>query len=396
MGIGATSVIYLLSKGLSLSDLAVIKLTQGAVIILAEIPTGIVADAFGRKASIKAAILSSMASFLFYLLSDSFWGFLVADLLNALAIAFWSGAFEAFVVDTVGDNRFSEGYLEKVFSRITSFDALATMIGGFVGALLSDRSPVLPFYFSLILGFITFIIAASLLKEERGTIRSSLNTKSELNRFIQLFARLKADLLLSFEMGVGNALLRPFFLVQVFLQFAFQPLLHYWQPYFKGIDYSVSQSQLGGIFFAYVAAQSLISMIVASQIAQKPNWVSKILVVELVLVFTSFLFLSQPQSLAFAITAFLLVQGFGSNLRTLLSVRFNQFIESQHRATILSSVSLVSRFGMLSALGLLQVVLNKISVTQVFWISVLGFAFLLPSIYYWQRSLATLVARGGR
>ena len=49
MFVGGVSVAYLMSQGISLADIALIKALQAAVVFTAEVPTGIFGDRWGRK-----------------------------------------------------------------------------------------------------------------------------------------------------------------------------------------------------------------------------------------------------------------------------------------------------------------------------------------------------------
>jgi MFS family permease len=66
MFVGATSVAYLLHSGLGLDDIAFLKTVQALVLILGEVPTGVLADSIGRKRSLVLAVLFGIAGFFLF------------------------------------------------------------------------------------------------------------------------------------------------------------------------------------------------------------------------------------------------------------------------------------------------------------------------------------------
>jgi MFS family permease len=386
MGIGAVSTIYLLSKGLSLSDVASIKMIQGFTILFAEVPTGLFADYFGNRLSIIAAVVASLLSFVTYIYGSNFWEFALADIFNALAISFWSGAFEAYVVEAYSEHLHKDGFLETLFSRLSSLDAIATMFGGAIGAYFYKLSPRGPFYFSLILGVVTLVLALVLLRTPESHSRNLNQPIIKLTERVRLFlASLCAGLSIALKTGLGNPKLRPFFLIQVCLQFIFQPVLHYWQPFFRSFGAIVSEASLGNIFFCYVGAQSLLAWAVTLLIKKYPSSVNKVLFAELILMSFGFGVLSNNTVLPRALLAFILVQGLSGNFRSLIGVKFNRFINSAQRATVLSSVSLISRVGMLISLSILHNFLDRFGVAHVFLVSLFGICCLVPLMIRWQK-----------
>ena len=167
MGTGATIVIFMLANGSSLADIAAIKLVQGVVILLAEIPTGLIADLYGRKKSVLAACFSAILSFAAYYFGRDVHWYYAAEILNALAISFWSGAFNALVVDNNPDLSRRGLTLDVVFSRMATFGSVATMFGGYVGGLLATKHLAAPFLFSSAIMVLAALSLGGLVREDQ-------------------------------------------------------------------------------------------------------------------------------------------------------------------------------------------------------------------------------------
>src|SRR5688572_2369293 len=114
MFVGATSVTYLLSVGVSFQELAALKSIQAFVLIFGEVPTGILADSFGRKQSLVLSGICAILGFLTFYFSSSFVYFGVAETLTALSLCFWSGAYESCAIDTAKLDHV-EGSLNRFF-----------------------------------------------------------------------------------------------------------------------------------------------------------------------------------------------------------------------------------------------------------------------------------------
>src|SRR5918999_1945698 len=140
--------LFLLDAGLSNTGAFAANAFFTAGMVLFEVPTGIVADTVGRRASYLLGTLTLAASTLLYVLlwqmGAPFWQWAVVSVLIGLGFTFFSGAVEAWLVDALTATGF-EGELETVFGRgqIVSGAAMLTgsVAGGFIAQLTSLGVP---------------------------------------------------------------------------------------------------------------------------------------------------------------------------------------------------------------------------------------------------------------
>ena len=140
--------IFLLDAGLSNLEAFAANAFFTAGMVLFEVPTGIVADTVGRRASYLLGTVTLAASTLLYVLlwqmGAPFWQWAVVSVLIGLGFTFFSGAVEAWLVDALTATGF-EGELETVFGRgqIVSGAAMLTgsVAGGFIAQLTSLGVP---------------------------------------------------------------------------------------------------------------------------------------------------------------------------------------------------------------------------------------------------------------
>src|SRR6201991_701243 len=112
--------IFLLDAGLSNLEAFAANAFFTAGMMLFEVPTGIVADTVGRRASYLLGTLTLSASTLLYVLlweiEAPFWQWAVVSALIGLGFTFFSGAVEAWLVDALTATGFT-GTLESVLGR---------------------------------------------------------------------------------------------------------------------------------------------------------------------------------------------------------------------------------------------------------------------------------------
>jgi len=113
--------------------------TVGQVIF--EVPTGVIADTWGRRASYLLGAGTLLVSTLLYLLmwqlEGPFWGWAASSILIGLGFTFFSGAVEAWLVDALNATGF-DGDLESVFAKGQSTAGVAMLTGSVAGGFVAQ------------------------------------------------------------------------------------------------------------------------------------------------------------------------------------------------------------------------------------------------------------------
>lgn len=138
-GFGATIVyysIFLRSIGLSLSDIALINLFYGIVVVIAEVPTGMFADGRSRAWSLKTGIFFQGTGALAYMFAQGIVTATIAEMILAVGMSFTSGAKQAWIADALSREGKSE-YLRHIFATDSIFGGLSILIGGVFGVALA-------------------------------------------------------------------------------------------------------------------------------------------------------------------------------------------------------------------------------------------------------------------
>jgi Major Facilitator Superfamily. len=133
--------IFLLDAGLTNFEAFAANACFTAGMVLFEIPTGIVADRWGRRVSFLCGTLTLAATTGLYVLlwqlhSVFVWWAIISAFLG-LGFTFFSGATEAWLVDALAATRF-DGQLEGVFARGQVVIGVMTLGGSVAGGFLAQ------------------------------------------------------------------------------------------------------------------------------------------------------------------------------------------------------------------------------------------------------------------
>ncbi|RME78519.1 MFS transporter [Candidatus Woesearchaeota archaeon] len=97
--LGAYMIVYLLQLGFTIFEASLIFLAYSVSVLLFDIPTGAIADIYGRKISVILSFLSSGTLIFFAPSFTSFWWMVLVFALWGLFITLSTGSSDAWVVD---------------------------------------------------------------------------------------------------------------------------------------------------------------------------------------------------------------------------------------------------------------------------------------------------------
>lgn len=138
--------LFLLDAGLSNTEAFAANAFFTAGMMIFEVPTGVVADTRGRRTSYLLGTFTLALSTLLYLLlwrvSAPFWAWAFASALLGLGFTFFSGAFEAWLVDALtASGYFREGgALETVLARGKIVEGAAMLCGSVAGGVIAQST----------------------------------------------------------------------------------------------------------------------------------------------------------------------------------------------------------------------------------------------------------------
>jgi len=306
---------------------------------LAEVPTGLLADRWGRRRSVQIAIFLQFVGELLFLFITNYWLLVVDAIIAGIGFAFSSGALEALIYDDLKAQG-REGEMNKVMGRFTGAGYLGFILSfGLSGLLVRQASQT-----NITLAIIATVIAVGLgflvtltLKPEHnpdGTPEESVNPLQLLREGISLLKK--------------NKTLQSLVVLSI-LSIAFWDYLStLYQPYFQQINVPDS------LFGPTLALASLVAFFAARNIHKievrlGPRWSLLIATLGPGLIYLLFFINRMPW---LGIAGIALFRGLDALKLPLFSDYHNRQIASHHRATVLSLISMLSG-GYTAGMGLL-------------------------------------------
>jgi MFS family permease len=147
--IWAVNTLFLLRAGLDIFTVMVVNTAFTVGQLVFEVPTGVVADTIGRKASFLLGIAALSVATLLYVLaagqSHPIGLFVGASVLLGFGFTCQTGALDAWLVDALAHVGY-ERPLDAVFARGQVVFGIATLLGTIGGGVLGQIDLTLPYY----------------------------------------------------------------------------------------------------------------------------------------------------------------------------------------------------------------------------------------------------------
>lgn len=151
-------VLYMVYKGLPLWQIGVVEGIFHIASFLFEVPSGALADLFGRKNVIIVGRLCSAISAVINLFANNLLGFAIGFTISALSYNLNSGSEEALVYDSLKKIGDEKSYL-KVNSRLNLIIEISQGLATFIGGILAEYSYVYCYITVIIISLLSMIPA---------------------------------------------------------------------------------------------------------------------------------------------------------------------------------------------------------------------------------------------
>jgi MFS family permease len=331
--------IFLLDAGLSNLEAFAANAFFTAGMVLFEVPTGIVADTVGRRASYLLGTLTLASSTLLYVLlwrtEAPFWQWAIVSILIGLGFTFFSGAVEAWLVDALTATGFT-GELDSVFARGQVVTGVAMLTGSVAGGYIAAQWNLgVPFVLRGLILVLMFAVAFRTMRDIGFTPEPGGRPLTEMRKIaaasIDHGWRVPAVKWLMVESlftgGVG-----------IYVFYALQPyLLELWGD--------PEAYQIAGLVAAIVAGAQILGGLAASRIRRYFRRRTSALIAIAALSSLTLALIGLIESF-WVVVALIVVWGllFAAS-RPIRQTYLNGLIPSRQRATILSFDSMMSSTG---------------------------------------------------
>jgi len=316
-------VLFYQENGLGMEDVMILKGIYSIAIVSFEIPSGYLADVWGRKTTMIIGSILGTLGFIIYYFSAGFTGFLTAELTLGIGFSFISGSDSALLYDSLLKVNKEKQYV-KIEGRVISAGNFAETIAAIGGGFLAEISLRTPFTFQIIIAALAIPAAITLIEphsenKRKGSFKEILQV---VRQSLIKDRRLKLAIFMSAIIGAST-------------------LTYAWfiQPYLAILG--LSPSKIGLVWALLNLTVALISLYAYRiiQILGKTKTLLAI-VVFIALGYISIGWIASLWALVF-IFLFYMIRGVATPV---LKDYINQFTTSEVRATVLSVRRFVIRF----------------------------------------------------
>jgi MFS family permease len=337
--IWGVNTLFLLDAGLDIFEVFIANAAFTAGMVIFEIPTGVVADTSGRRRSFLLSAATLLVSTLAYVAIAAVGGglalFVAASLLLGLGFSFYSGAVEAWLVDALRATGY-QGQLDQVFARGEMVSGAAMLVGSVGGGLLGNLDLAWPFVVrALLLGGV-FVVGLGWMHDVGFTPRTTT--------LAAMPAEMRQVLRASVEFGWRSPPVRLLMLVSLFQGGYLMWGFYAWPPYFLellGRDAVwVSGVVAALIALSTIAGNTLVELFtrVCGKRTTLLLWAAAVMVAAVVGV-------GLAGSFWLAVALLLVATVAEGVAMPVQQAYLHQVVPSSQRATVVSSVSLVSSAG---------------------------------------------------
>ncbi|MDI6618958.1 MAG: MFS transporter [Clostridiales bacterium] len=339
-------VLYLSYKGMSLIQIGLLESIFHVTSLLFELPTGAIADIYGKRFSVISGRILSVISCMLMIVSRNFIEFALSFIVSAASYNLDSGAAEALVYDSLKELGEEKSY-KRIWGNLAFLMSIAQGMAILLGGILAD----IRFIYAYALG--TAIQGAALIVSFNFTEPPVKNTEDESETLVRQIAK-------SIDVLKGRKAVLYLIIFSALLSSLEATVFFYGQKYFENISFTKTAIAL--IF----AAGSLISAL-SSKAAYR---IERLLKPERTLVLISAInvlsFLGMSIFMNLSAIFYLVSSVAGGIAYPVFSDYINSKIPSKYRATLLSLNSLCYSLIMICIFPIFGLMAEKIGFSITF------------------------------
>lgn len=366
MLVGAISVIYLVTKGLDVSDIALLKTFQMFIMFMFDMPLAYLSDKRSKKLSIiLASLFSSIWLFLIGNCETLKW-FYVAEFFNAISLSLFNGAFIAYLINMkkyLDDNN----TIKAIIGQYNKYHFIGMGLAAYLGSALATNNINNLWFLSSALMFTLTITFSFLLPIEPKFFEPHNNRSRPIKELFDIFK----DLFLNSENNVKVLLF-------LFVALYYQIIIQFWQLMLSGEDigYIHNTHHYGLAFVSILLAQSIAGFIV-EKFSLKIIVLSSGLIVLFIFSLSQFIALDSKSMIFLLPLLFML----SKIMMIFLQADVHDRIPSELRATYDSVISTSGKVMIFFILPFIGYAMKKLDyeITNLYFILSLSFIFVVFS-----------------
>ena len=342
-------VLFFQEHGLSLTEVMLLQGIYSLSVALFEIPSGYIADIFGRKQTIVFSTIFSFIGYLVFSFYGGFYAFAIAQILVGIGGSLMSGSDSALIYDTLLETESKSSYT-KIEGRNYAIGNFSEALAGVLGGFLAVSSIYLPIYVQTTILFFSIPIALTL-------VEPTMHEENKLDRsFKAIMGVVKFSL-------VDNTRLRWLIIYSSAMGVATLSMAWFAQPFFKEVGVPLPYF---GILWAGLNFSAGLTSFNAHQFDKKENNYKMLIYLSLAM-FISFILLGFNNSIygLFFIFIIYLLRGI---VTPILRNAINVNTTSNKRATVLSIRSFIIRISFAICAPILGYIAENYALSTSFYV----------------------------
>ena len=314
--------LFYLDNNLTITKIAFLGVAWSIVRIILEVPSGMLADKWGRKKVFAISSLFAVFQIIMIIYASNYWHFIIASILSAVSYSFLSGTNTAIFYDTLKQLK-KENEFEKLWARQEIFIQIPLIIAFISSGFLYKFSPLLPFQLSLVFLIGSLLVVLTFKEPEYYKPIEEVN----------VFTHFKQ----SMKFILDNSFLRAILIFSVIFSIGSDLSYGYGQIYLKQLALPVV---LFGIAYTFKSIFCTIFANVAPLIRKKIDY-SGIFALQMILITILFYFMVLTNNYLVGAICFVLIAIPHGMFTVSKTSYIHRHIQSHHRATIDSMFSFV-------------------------------------------------------
>ncbi|MFX1310900.1 MAG: MFS transporter [Promethearchaeota archaeon] len=314
--------------GLSFFQIMILQSYFTAMIVILEIPSGAIADFLGRKVALCLSAFSIASAALTYSIIPNFLLFMLAETLWAFGSALMSGTSDAFVYFSLKSYG-NEKNLSTILGRSRTMNLIALTISAPIGSIIAQFISLQFTMTSLAIIYIGAFTVALTFKEPK-LANNNYKQESYWHIIISGFKELRKNKIL-------RILAVDWIPINVLIFFMFWT----YQVYLTAIQIPI-------LVFGFVTAtmnivNAIFSIIIPFLLKKSPNKKMFLIIINLING-AAYLSLGLTTMIPMGLALILIIVAFGYTRYLIFVDGINLQIESENRATVLSTINMFGSF----------------------------------------------------
>lgn len=175
-------VVYFRIAGLEFAEIGLLIAVREIIVYIFEIPSGVLADRFGKKTELLFSFVFYIISFVLFFIGDSFYEYMIAMVFFGFGEAFRSGTHKAMIMAYLDKMKIQDSK-SKIYGKTRSFSLIGSTISSLVSIIFILSLPNLSWLF--IIAIVPYILDMVLIISYPSFLNERIDSHFVFKEFIK-------------------------------------------------------------------------------------------------------------------------------------------------------------------------------------------------------------------